>query len=164
MGRSIPACAGEPRSLRPSSLSIKGSIPACAGEPRQGCSGTDPGARSIPACAGEPSVQVCWLHAHGGVYPRVCGGTGLCRARRLSPACAPHEMPRRSPIQTAAVYPRVCGGTAIARRWAREDVYNGSIPACAGEPRSASDAPEMFLRQGSIPACAGEPRAGVLAL
>ena len=30
---------------------------------------------SIPACAGEPTVGVA-LGGIGGVYPRVCGGTG----------------------------------------------------------------------------------------
>ena len=31
---------------------------------------------SIPACAGQPGVHTGWLHGKG-VYPRVCGATGV---------------------------------------------------------------------------------------
>ena len=72
--------------------------------------------RSIPACAGEPDtgIQGCW---NRGVYPRVCGGTpavpgvvGLLLG--LSPRVrGNHE--HGSPVRAS----------------------DGSIPACAGEPR-----------------------------
>ena len=71
-----------------------------------------------------------------GVYPRVCGGTGLLgialrglgglsprvrgnrrRRRRLGkipgsiPACAGEPICRVTPVCSLTVYPRVCGGT-----------------------------------------------------
>ena len=50
------------------------------------------------------------------------------------------------------VYPRVCGGTGDDGGFAAFRV--GSIPACAGEPRTE----RWSWRNGrSIPACAGEP-------
>ena len=128
----------------------RGSIPACAGEPprrpaRRGSSWVYPrvcggavlvhralldgpglsprvrgsrslhearrgGPRSIPACAGEPASAPATVGGRR-VYPRVCGGaTGM-----------------------RGVYPRVCGGAAGKVGGARF----GSIPACAGEPRSS---------------------------
>ena len=115
---------------------------------------------SIPACAGEP-----WYPKNAavmsGVYPRVCGGTPQVDSMPILPfgsipACA-GEPPRLldSPVFTR-VYPRVCGGTRVrpsvdanpqglsprvrgnqARRRVSH-VGRGSIPACAGEPRSWS--------------------------
>ena len=95
------------------------------------------GGRSIPACAGEPGT----LTATGtptGVYPRVCGGTGLDEEpdyvrqglsprvrgnryphrlerynRRSIPACAGEPVPPDAPLPSWKVYPRVCGGTAV---------------------------------------------------
>ena len=136
-----------------------GSIPACAGEPapRHGCSpprrvyprvcgGTrswgaehmaDPGlsprvrgnrlrpprerpaAGSIPACAGEPAGQARYCLSPR-VYPRVCGGT----------ECAATKAPRASGLS-----PRVRGNRESVRHGR---VEGGSIPACAGEPRTAS--------------------------
>ena len=110
VGRSIPACAGEPMLPRTdqgrsgitpvyprvcggtvtshdrcSATLAPGSIPACAGEPPE----TGPRAfasvlRSIPACAGEPRTDF---------VPRV-----LSSDRRSIPACAgePWRSPRRS--------------------------------------------------------------------
>ena len=79
--------------------------------------GNDKG--SIPACAGEPAPQSWWAWGWR-VYPRVCGGT-----------------PPRQLRQPAAegLSPRVRGnldgpGARTASR--------GSIPACAGEPRSGA--------------------------
>ena len=106
--RSIPACAGEPRRLRPpgnyrrvyprvcggTSSRGKGRGCVCGLSPRvrgnQAYECDDrPPARSIPACAGEPSPRRRPRSAPV-VYPRVCGGThpgGGCRraASGLSP-------------------------------------------------------------------------------
>ena len=89
---SIPACAGEPPSLRPRPRSAAVYPRVCGGaespghEPSEllGLSPRVRGSRtsgigaaissgSIPACAGEPGLAafLCRLHA---VYPRVCGG------------------------------------------------------------------------------------------
>ena len=77
LGRSIPACAGNPNTCTPTP-SEQRSIPACAGNRRMALEYHDP-MGSIPACAGEPVGR-----RYGGrarrVYPRVCGGTG-CNVR-----------------------------------------------------------------------------------
>ena len=136
-----------------------GSIPACAGEPgpsratwgRTGvyprvCGGTDPSGKqespnqglsprvrgnlvdhhegqvspgSIPACAGEPARHEPTRHPHG-VYPRVCGGTFFGQSvdtRRIG------------------LSPRVRGNLDRGLRGAGAV---GSIPACAGEPHTAT--------------------------
>ena len=91
---SIPACAGEPRceSRRCPSLwvyprvcggtgslyllahHVLGLSPRVRGNHRHFDSGTAL-VRSIPACAGEPAGAAP-RSCPGGVYPRVCGGTG----------------------------------------------------------------------------------------
>ena len=74
---------------------------------------------SIPACAGEPTLDlVCY--AARTVYPRVCGGT-----RR---SATPAELWK-------GLSPRV-RGNRLRRRLKAE--YQGSIPACAGEPRGGA--------------------------
>ncbi len=88
--RSIPACAGEPRTggrIMP----IVGSIPACAGEPRTSArrhpwSWVDPRVYGgAPNCEG-------WCRAGGGRSPRVRGSLTQGRSRKISmrsiPACA----------------------------------------------------------------------------
>ena len=135
--RSIPACAGEPdrrhsgatrsrvyprvcggtRAVDGAMSSGVGLSPRVRGNPGR-IFPADDLERSIPACAGEPmaatSTSVCrW------VYPRVCGGTGDM------------QLPIALP---AGLSPRVRGNplsTALLRS------IEGSIPACAGEPRSA---------------------------
>ena len=74
---------------------------------------------SIPACAGEPVLPPSALHSVQ-VYPRVCGGTVAAAAVG---------------VLMAGLSPRVRGnlsgsGSPISRA--------GSIPACAGEPRSST--------------------------
>ena len=51
------------------------------------------------------------------VYPRVCGGTALMRAQST---------------QTCGLSPRVRGNLPVGSVFAG---FDGSIPACAGEPR-----------------------------
>ena len=151
-----------------------GSIPACAGEPRsvpwpwgrsrvypRVCGGTDndvlkdintwglsprvrgnrpcPRSRvamrgSIPACAGEPTAGEMMMEQWG-VYPRVCGGTWHCR-------CTMN--------QHRGLSPRVRGNRNVQYR-VPEVV--GSIPACAGEP-PARDV-WMVLRQVYPRVCGG---------
>ena len=74
------------------------------------------GSRSIPACAGEPT-SIPRMTRTMRVYPRVCGGT-MKRALRT--------------FGSQGLSPRVRGNrTDPAADCARD----GSIPACAGEPR-----------------------------
>ena len=107
-GGSIPACAGEPWSTytMPGSRRVYprvcggtypswscatarvGLSPRVRGNPERGHRhGQEK--RSIPACAGEPSTAI-GPPSSCGVYPRVCGGTGIRAningvARGLSP-------------------------------------------------------------------------------
>ena len=132
--RSIPACAGEPNS-RPAATTHRWVYPrvcggTVAGQPFVGDSdGLSPRVRgnqrrsralaeqqrSIPACAGEPNWG--WGGGvAGGVYPRVCGGTGAAIHPRLS---------------RAGLSPRVRGNH---QSQASKSGSGGSIPACAGEP------------------------------
>ena len=149
-----PRVRGNPRA-RSLPGSAAGSIPACAGEPTPAtweraplpvyprvCGGTQRpmtrrcaqrglsprvrgnlrtvgltpcGSRSIPACAGEPATGG-WRSGPGGVYPRVCGGTN-CIVGPMGPM--------------TGLSPRVRGNQKVP---ARPTAFQGSIPACAGEP------------------------------
>ena len=152
--RSIPACAGEPATAGTPSDGFRVYPRVCGGtararQDREGYPGLSPRVRgnrrvpveqrrahgSIPACAGEPGASASG-GVSGGVYPRVCGGTGinwlngppaeglsprvrgnLARrehgpARRGSiPACAGEPPYREAMPSRKGVYPRVCGGT-----------------------------------------------------
>ncbi len=134
--RSIPACAGEPalpryrpRCHRVYPRVCGGTFHECT-DVRQS-NGLSPRVRgnpqkprsqpilfgSIPACAGEP-VRAGAVRRHPTVYPRVCGGT--CRDGRDN-RCE------------LGLSPRVRGNhveTAVTADGP------GSIPACAGEPKS----------------------------
>ena len=152
-GNRIPVDAG---------TSTTGSIPACAGEPflsrsacaasrvyPRVCGGTDPAGdnskvmtglsprvrgnrdhvnqtirctRSIPACAGEPTGSYTYGTTIS-VYPRVCGGTMSRDGRHAhEPGLSPRVRGNRHALH----------GSAVGR---------GSIPACAGEPATASRGP-----------------------
>ena len=132
--RSIPACAGEPRST-PSSDSCSGVYPrVCGGTSCRGMAGSHseglsprvrgnrirhrpslPNPRSIPACAGEPMFAILRCHAPR-VYPRVCGGTAFqSMADGIEEGLSPRVRGNRDD-----------GGADAA--------WCGSIPACAGEP------------------------------
>ena len=133
---SIPVCAGEPgnpahqeRPLQVYPRVCGGTIPStCRRLPPAGLSprvrgnpyqrGASAGAGgSIPACAGEPERAVDDASAVG-VYPRVCGGTQH------------HENDAEG---AEGLSPRVRGNLHPVQPGA--DVC-GSIPACAGEPKS----------------------------
>ena len=114
-------------------------------------------AGSIPACAGEPAPAAA-VWGIPGVYPRVCGGTvlhvgALRRVTRSIPACAGEPQGGSSANPSQWVYPRVCGGTG---RPAPALVFGqGLSPRVRGNPISGGT---LAARNGSIPACAGEPR------
>ena len=133
---SIPACAGEPQDdLRPavcptvyprvcggtgslvlSAMRTAGLSPRVRGNlvivVRSGV-----GVRSIPACAGEPRVLAHYRKNHQ-VYPRVCGGTPVASS---------------AVVRVAGLSPRVRGNRSSSPARRRRP---GSIPACAGEPRT----------------------------
>ena len=95
---------------------IMGLSPRVRGNPRLLLLATKPYG-SIPACAGEPAWQSSWGRSCT-VYPRVCGGTKYSGAAVTS---------------LAGLSPRVRGNHAAIRDAEGGD---GSIPACAGEPRT----------------------------
>ncbi len=154
-GRSIPACAGEPRLPRLRAASCEVYPRVCGGTALTGrrCTherglsprvrgnrdtrkGVDAAARSIPACAGEPCPPACAAQSPGVYPPRVRGnrkwgggggGGGSCGS---IPACAGEPTQIVRTYADSRVYPRVCGGTPPPPLRARIR----SIPACAGEP------------------------------
>ena len=134
--RSIPTCAGEPRSdssWLPSCAvypHVCGGayLPLSTGEGHYGLSPRVRGSRSdrddertpsgsIPTCAGEPQLSLT-THVRPEVYPHVCGG-----------AC----LSNRSPQAVRGLSPRVRGSHFVSPD-IRESVR--SIPTCAGEPAS----------------------------
>ena len=152
---SIPACAGEPTtaaaaptragvdprvcggafSAKPRSRAIKGRSPRVRGS-RGDVDRRRQVRRSIPACAGEPATGSGGA-AHGGVDPRVCGGA---IGRRVWPRA------------WAGRSPRVRGSLERIDVPLREV---GSIPACAGEPNRARDAPARARVDPRV--CGGAP-------
>ena len=134
--RSIPACAGEPhrgrvyqrgRKVYPRvcggtvsqamrDASYRGLSPRVRGNRRRAGRGGQ-GLGSIPACAGEPPCGGV-LHSDRPVYPRVCGGTQIPNGpRHTAEGLSPRVRGNRR-IPVVSVFP------------------TGSIPACAGEPRT----------------------------
>ena len=134
INRSIPACAGEPRSTR-SAKAHRWVYPrVCGGTPPDeppagGFGGLSPRVRgnqqplpgydgvpgSIPACAGEPLATPFGCRWRR-VYPRVCGGTNNLRfAGNRRDGLSPRV---RGNLGSPDLHPSRCG----------------SIPACAGEP------------------------------
>ena len=193
---SIPACAGEPAGVLLRRRFVRVYPRVCGGTPAYQIAvirvdGLSPRVRgnlgdlsaayqplwSIPACAGEPYRSTA-AAAGDGVYPRVCGGTGLAllglsllgglsprvrgnracrrtadRCERSIPACAGEPADGQAVDRSDEVYPRVCGGTA--RPAASAALRAGLSPRVRGN-RAVSVRQAVGAR--SIPACAGEPR------
>ena len=134
LARSIPACAGEPTSVRTGVV-----LP-----------------RVYPRVCGGTGM----LHARDrmprGLSPRVRGNLLVdlnpFRSAGSIPACAGEPDARRLPMSCARVYPRVCGGTL--RIYVAGAVNQGLSPRVRGNPPPARHMPR---RCRSIPACAGEP-------
>ena len=132
------------------------SIPACAGEPpRQvGCSGR---IKVYPRVCGGTRLVEGVRALCDGLSPRVRGNHGRLGHRRRPvrsiPACAGE--PWDFPPETSAkkVYPRVCGGTSSPSDASPSD--SGLSPRVRGNRASRV---LSRLGNGSIPACAGEPR------
>ena len=117
-----PRVCGGTRCQRRACRTILGLSPRVRGNRAKICAGRLLRG-SIPACAGEPSGTRAELFC-ARVYPRVCGGT---------PA---YQQP---PSGQRGLSPRVRGNrlsVCLACGW------NGSIPACAGEPMDNSRCPE----------------------
>ena len=173
--RSIPACAGQPRSGRPISCSIS-VYPRVCGAARRSGPRRRGQHRSIPACAGQPALCSMKIR-RSTVYPRVCGaaiedltqqfaGYGLSPRVRGSldspvagrhgfgsiPACAGQPDPTSDTYRRLKVYPRVCGAAGIVQTF--RALAPGLSPRVRG---SLPDRRYSILYPGSIPACAGQP-------
>ena len=134
MGRSIPACAGEPQDY-PAFLQQRQVYPRVCGGTR------------LPQFP-DGFVQGLSPRVRGNHYP----GRGACLSLRSIPACAGEPGGELGHIENHAVYPRVCGGTE--RMAVRLQAMRGLSPRVRGN-RPAAGAGVLRLR--SIPACAGEP-------
>ena len=132
------------------------SIPACAGEPQ---TGYDMGAADpvYPRVCGGTRFMTATGNEYRGLSPRVRGnrGHGVSRPGVCGsiPACAGEPPGCGARARGVEVYPRVCGGTAVGPMAAFSDP--GLSPRVRGNPDL--DQGTLFLH-GSIPACAGEPR------
>ena len=159
--RSIPACAGEPR-LRFPELPTREVYPrvcggtGCKGEVRAAQNGLSPRVRGNRDRAEA-------RRASRGLSPRVRGNRLRpaidTRDRGSIPACAGEPRTARRNGCCPRVYPRVCGGT-ISVADAMADAM-GLSPRVRGN-RDCDDS--RRLRPGSIPACAGEPRSATMTI
>ena len=132
-----------------------GSIPACAGEPRTVVIADDVERVYPRVCGGTDKTPPGIVKAQG-LSPRVRGNRPPARQQRQwwrsIPACAGEPGRRCAGREYPAVYPRVCGGTlALSLFWA---TYLGLSPRVRGNPSPLLVLGDLF---GSIPACAGEP-------
>ena len=135
-----------------------GSIPACAGEPSSSTTRTGPTWVYPRVCGGAGAADGV-LSTLTGLSPRVRGSHGSKRrSLRLKgsiPACAGEPLPEVSPRMLSKVYPRVCGGAALGVTF--QSGPWGLSPRVRGSPGRRREHPGV---EGSIPACAGEPRQG----
>ena len=134
----------------------RGSIPACAGEPMRATPPT--GRRKVyPRVCGGTAALAAGGVAGAGLSPRVRGNPGLriltAYPPRSIPACAGEPPPCRRTRCCLWVYPRVCGGTRSELLIPWKSL--GLSPRVRGNHRQNV---QPRLRRGSIPACAGEPR------
>ena len=131
------------------------SIPACAGEPR---TGRRPRANQkvYPRVCGGTRISHIFRYSPHGLSPRVRGNPVLSHIEgipgRSIPACAGEPPPLPPPPPYTPVYPRVCGGTCSAAGEWRP--LPGLSPRVRGNPSSGGAG---GIGGGSIPACAGEP-------
>ena len=137
-------------------LLLSGSIPACAGEPR-GAQRTAPPLTVYPRVCGGTARPSKMSRRRPGLSPRVRGNRGGCAAVEVAdgsiPACAGEPPPAHTSPHGSTVYPRVCGGTSCSSPL--RPLSLGLSPRVRGNPFLPCS---TFLSRGSIPACAGEPR------
>ena len=133
-----------------------GSIPACAGEPYEARL-TINQIGVYPRVCGGTLAQAEAAVRDVGLSPRVRGNPGLGAiyrpVRGSIPACAGEPPRRRRWRSSSRVYPRVCGGTIPSLPV--PSTWTGLSPRVRGNRRPGHLHPRQ---RGSIPACAGEPR------
>ena len=131
------------------------SIPACAGEPRSRTAVKRTGTVYPRVCGGTTWVDLGET-IYVGLSPRVRGNLSMrntiVNAKRSIPACAGEPLSVVQRARLIPVYPRVCGGTCqLATASITSD---GLSPRVRGNRTSPARA---AYRHRSIPACAGEP-------
>ena len=133
--RSIPACTGEPTTVRQVGLEH----------------------RVYPRVHGGTRRRVTVKPVYWGLSPRARGNLRrpwpYGRARRSIPACTGEPTPSSIRCSWVRVYPRVHGGTCAMR--AVRDAETGLSPRARG---NHAPGPCRSGRRRSIPACTGEPR------
>ena len=136
-------------------LDIGRSIPACTGEPRFGNSARFNLAVYPRVYGGTDSVRA-FVPAHEGLSPRVRGNRAYIAVvgidARSIPACTGEPPPIVRPVCLVMVYPRVYGGTRYQPP--RGITYYGLSPRVRGNRPLRNVLRAVF---GSIPACTGEP-------
>ena len=150
-----PRVRGNPPVQYPKVVAFR-SIPACAGEPCHGTGGVSFRTVYPRVCGG--TVQGCVVHiVNRGLSPRVRGNPQIrhpaLRHFRSIPACAGEPSIDAISGLTGTVYPRVCGGTVSNSPCLGMMV--GLSPRVRGNPRTRCSDERLY---GSIPACAGEPK------
>ena len=133
-----------------------GSIPACAGEPGASFQAADP-PRVYPRVCGGTRIPIHEGGSLMGLSPRVRGNRPTAPTAWSDhgsiPACAGEPRRTDSAKLCTRVYPRVCGGTSGPT--ARHVSESGLSPRVRGNRHQLIEPPHP---SGSIPACAGEPR------
>ena len=150
-----PRVRGNRARLRAAGRAV-GSIPACAGEPGPVLL-LQSGGEVYPRVCGGTTSRFISSAIGRGLSPRVRGNlitaTSGPALRRSIPACAGEPTPSRSPAVSRKVYPRVCGGTGSDE--SMRSSLNGLSPRVRGNPAVLMSTTTAIR---SIPACAGEPR------
>ena len=129
-----PCVRGNPDRSSPNALSVR-SIPVCAGEPRTS-TGWYPRGMVYPRVCG--GTARAWRARPNpcGLSPCVRGNPGLQlplrRRRRSIPVCAGEPPSMSWSITSSAVYPRVCGGTQSMK--SRTFQTRGLSPCVRGNP------------------------------
>ena len=170
-----PRVRGNPGKRKGPQIRMR-SIPACAGEPANPTSGGY--LRTVyPRVCGGTLPTLDWLTSNQGLSPRVRGNRAVgvlpMPNRGSIPACAGEPFVHCTISHSVRVYPRVCGGTNEAAKKANRDkglsprvrgnralpqrnrTQWRSIPACAGEPRSAETAFQLCRVYPRV--CGGTP-------
>ena len=151
-----PRVRGNPMSVRHHTGGLR-SIPACAGEPRTPAITTST-TTVYPRVCGGTDFALLETAAAIGLSPRVRGNRSARRPVSpwpgSIPACAGEPLIYAVPLPHEQVYPRVCGGTAGRHRdsWP----WTGLSPRVRG---NRSFTRYLYHTNRSIPACAGEPPA-----
>ena len=131
------------------------SIPACAGEPSTTSCHVQQRTVYPRVCGGTGGVAVRLWYSRG-LSPRVRGNPHsvpihLCDIGSI-PACAGEPQRGRGGYLPRGVYPRVCGGTPALRF--NVVLIGGLSPRVRGNPGGEG---QGYGMERSIPACAGEP-------